>query len=544
VHWQILDVPQDPKTHNLAVRLNALASLYYFSKIVLKRHRLSNFLHRDIASSLETENLHLMLEMPRDSMKSTLVTESLSMWWALPFAETDEAAMRELGYDDAWIRWMKHVHNPNTRTLIISENESNAIRFGRRIDTHYESNDVFRAVFPEILPNARCTWNDKSKTHKRTFSGQGEGTYDFLGVGGAVQSRHYDRIIEDDLVGREAKNSELVMGDTIEYHRLLSGVFDSAASHKTQLGEEVVVGNRWAYYDMNGWIREHEPEFAIETHSARGGCCDKHPNGIAIFPEELSLEKLAKIEARLSIEDFSHQYLNLAVLPGEQPFRPEWLKFYELYEGQRNGVSSAFLRHEVEGGKTAGDIPVSLLNRRLICDPNHAEEKGRAHHALVVVGHDAETDKQYLLDSWAKSSSYDELVIQIYKFAKRWRLQEFFLEKVAAQQLLRYPLEYRSKIEDYKLIIRYLDASRASNAKDDRIRAMEPNFRNGKFYCRRDQVGFIEEYKTYPSCRTKDILDALAYANSTFDNVRYRDAINAVATWNTRRKQAMAEVRS
>ena len=539
MQWKPLAVPEgNSEKHTFAVRLNALGSLYFFSKQVLKRHRLSNNLHRMVASSLETSNLHLMLEMPRDSMKSTLVTESLSMWWALPFGETDEAAMRELGYDDSWVEWMRHVHNPNTRTLIVSENESNAIRFGRRIDTHYESNDVFRVVFPEIIPNARCTWNDKSKTHKRTFSGQGEGTYDFLGVGGAVQSRHYDRIIEDDLVGREAKNSEIVMQDTIEYHRLLSGVFDSAASDKTQLGEEVIVGNRWSYYDMNGWIREHEPEFRVETHGALGGCCPAHPAGEAIFPEELSKEKLKKIEARLSLEDYSHQYLNFAVLPGEIPFRPEWLRMYELYQTPER---TAGIKHSTYGGIVRGNIPVRFLQKVMICDPNHAENEGRANHAIVVVGYDGDTQRKYLLDYWAEAKSYDDLVANMYKLAKRWKVRTVHIEKIAAQQLLRYPIEARKKVEAYDLNIEYIVAPRSANAKTERIMALEPEFRNERFWTRYDQEKFEYEFKHYPACRTKDILDTIAYANIVLAPVEYRAAIGAVSQWNRRQKSRLQE---
>jgi intein/homing endonuclease len=466
---------------------------------------------------------------------TTLVTESLSMWWALPFNQRDEIAMCELGYDDDWIRWMKIAHNPDTRTLIVSENEGNAIRFGKRIDSHYQSGDFFRKLFPEILPNASCTWNDKSKVHKRTASGIGEGTFDFLGVGGAVQSRHYDRIIEDDLVGRDAKNSELVMNDTIEYHRLLSGVFDTAA-HAKELGDEVIVGNRWSFYDLNGWIRQNDVkhQYKIETHSAEGGCCEDHPPGTPIY---FTTELLEEVKARNTWEDYAHQYLNLAVLPEECPFRPEWLRYYELYE---TTDKRAAIRHEVKDGITYGDIPVGLLSRKMIVDLNHSEEKGRAHHGIVVVGFDSETDRQYLLDVWARATSYDELVVNIYKLAKRWRLQDFYVEKIAAQQLLRFPVEYRSRVEDYRLTMREIVAPRARNAKDDRIRAMEPNFRQSKFWCRRDQSQFLEEYKTYPSCRTKDVLDCLGYANSMFDNVRYKDVVLAVNKWNRRLREASA----
>lgn len=540
MQWEILDVPEEPELHQSALRLNALGSLFYFSKVILGRDRLSEKLHWPIARTLESEHLHLVLEIPRDHLKSTLVTESLSMWWSLPYDERDEAMMRELGYDDSWVSWMKRAHNPNTRTLIVSENESNAIRFGQRINSHYENNTLFRGLFPEILPDTSSTWNDKTKTHKRTTQGIGEGTYDFLGVGGAVQSRHYERVIQDDLVGRDAKNSETIMRSTIEYHQLLGGVFDTETG-ATELGDEVIVGNRWCFYDLNGWIRENNSKrkipWKIETHSAEGGCCDAHPSNQPIY---FTMEVLEEIKSRYSWTDYAHQFLNLAVLPQECPFLPEWLRYYQLYE--KNG--SAYIRHEAQSGETFGDIPVGILDRKMIVDPNHSEEQGRAHHSILVLGYDADTDRQYILDSWARSTSYDELVANIYKLAKRWRLQRFHLEKIAAQQLLRYPIEYRSKVEDYTLRVDELPAGRGKNAKDDRIRALEPFFRNGKMYCRRDQLQFIEEYKSYPSCRTKDVLDCLGYAQVILSPIRHKDVQNSVSEYNKRKKAALTNASS
>lgn len=538
MEWTLLDVPEDSSLHATALRLNALGSLFYFSKIILGRNRLSEKLHLPIARHLEADHLHLVLEVPRDHLKSTLVTESLSMWWALPFTERDEIQMRELGYDDAWIRWMKQAHDVNTRTLIVSEVESNAFRFGRRIESHYMNNGLFRMLFPEILPDEKCTWSEKSKEQKRSARGIGEGTFDFLGVGGAVQSRHYERIIQDDLFGRDAKNSEAIRNDTIEYHQLLRGVFDTSVEAK-ELGDEVVVGNRWCFYDLNGWIREnqgkHKSPWKIITHSAEGGCCPDHPPGIPIY---FTMEVLEEIKATWTWEDYAHQYLNLAVLPGECPFEASWLKNYELYES-RDG--RAMIRHSVAEGQTIGDIPVGLLQRIMICDPNHAEEKGRAHHGLIVLGLDGETNRRYLLDTWAKSTSYDELVAQMYKFAKRWRLPDVHIEKIAAQNLLRYPISMRAKVEDYKLNVREIQASRAANAKDDGIRAMEPDFRNGRVWCRQDQTQFIEEFRAYPNARTRDLLDCLRLANQVLGPIRFKDVVDAVKAYNNKKKQALAQ---
>jgi hypothetical protein len=118
-----------------------------------------------------------------------------------------------------------------------------------------------------------------------------------------------------------------------------------------------------------------------------------------------------------------------------------------------------------------------------------------------------------------------------------------YLEKIAAQQLLRYPLEYHGKMTGKSLAIQYIQAPRGANAKDERIRALEPVFRNFKFWSRKDQTQFDNEYRTYPSSRTIDILDTLGYANSMFDNIRYSDAVGIVANWNSRRKAALAEAR-
>jgi len=77
-------------------------SLFFFAHFTLKKDRLAK-LHKQMCVSLETEDLHLVLEMPMGTFKTTVGTEALSMWWALPFTLRDEHLMRELGYGDEWI---------------------------------------------------------------------------------------------------------------------------------------------------------------------------------------------------------------------------------------------------------------------------------------------------------------------------------------------------------------------------------------------------------------------------------------------------------
>jgi hypothetical protein len=521
--WELLPVPDDSSA-SLILRLNALGSLYFFEKFVLQKSRLAEHLHRPICDTLERQNVNFLLEMPRDHFKSTVVTEGLPIWWSLPFDERDEAAMRELGYGDEWIRWMRWAHNPGIRVLIVSETGPNAIRFGRRVDKHFESNARFRELFPEILPTEKSVWNTESKSVSHSaFHANGEGTFDYIGVGGALQSRHYERVIEDDLVGKEALKSEIVMQDTIDYHKLMEGAFDGP--DRTQ----IVVGNRWNPFDLNGWIRDNDPGFIIESHSALGGCCDLHPPGTPIFPEEFSVERLERIRRIQGPYLFSHQYLNQPVMEDEVVFQKDWLRFYMPRQESNSG--RLLLTHEVREGVTMKDVPASWLHRTMILDPNHAGAEGRARHAIVVVGLNPDTDCLYLLDLWAHSMSYDDLMANVYHMAEKWKMNEFWLETVAAQRYLKYHIEYRNKIEKRQLRVRELKSERSKNAKWIRIDALAPVFEQGKFYVRRDQSAFLDEFYRYSHSTRHpvDILDALGYALQTVEPIRVRDLLKKKA---------------
>lgn len=586
-NWQLLDIP-DPHEKDkylLVVRLNALGSLYFFEKYVLQRTRLSEGFHKSILDRLQADHLRYLLEAPRDHYKTVMVTEGRTIWRSLPFNARDEAAMRELGYDDAWIAWMKRVHNPSRRTLIVSEVLSNAIKLGVRFDWHYNENMIFRAVFPEIIPTSKETWTNESKQQRCAGRGpNGEGTYDFIGVGGALQSRHYTDVVEDDVVGKEALESEIVMEKTIDYHKLLIGAFESFAT-----GTWTVVNNRWAPNDLSGWIRENQSDFIIESHGALGGCdpkycVDNHPNGQPIFPEEFDIATLEEIRVIQGPYIFSHQYLNLPVAPEDCIFKPEWLRYYDtelirtvaapvtqsqvivdepmpggfgmeskpLNEVKRKDWRNLFgqaptkllshfyvwLKHQQKVGETAlRNVAPRELIRTMIVDPNHAGLAGRARHAIVVTGLDPVGSNIYLLDVWAESNSYDALMTNVYRMASMWELNEFWLETVAAQKYLKYHIEYRNKVEKRRLKVLSLKSDTGANAKRTRIESLEPLFRTGKIWVRHDQSAFINEYMAYPGGLTVDILDCLGYGTQTW-NANYAKQINKIVDQHRNRWKA------
>jgi len=528
--------------------LNSQGSMFYHATVLLGKHKFqknpiqSQNLHYQMCRVAEKDGLKEVIEIPRDHFKSTVYSEVFPSWRALPFTDEDEGYMRGLGYGDRWIQWMRYAHNQDIRILLVSEVIKNAMKLGVRLQSHYNENALFRYIYPEILPDSSCTQNNESFHQMRTKLGkiQGEGTFDFIGVGGALQSRHYDLVVQDDLVGREAYESESTMQKTIEYHQLLVGAFDAAIDDGGRDNDEIIVGNRWSYNDLNSYVRSNEQYFNFTTHSALGGCCSLHPFGTPIFPEAFNLEKLARYKKRLGSYLFSCQYLNVPINPAEVKFDKKDLRYYSFVKdpdfsytdtapmttrGQVRTRHKVVIHHKVHEGDIEPDIAPRNLKRYMIVDPNHSGNEGRCRHAITITGVAENPRRVYLLDVWAKSCGTDEFIdTMLYLAVEVWKLDCIYMETIAAQKYLKYHLEYKIKEEKKRdsrygnLVIKELNTPKTKNAKKMRIDGLGPIFQRGEFWL--NSVGmeeFHEEFETYPSGKLVDVLDTLGYGPQVWD---------------------------
>ena len=501
-----------------AMRLNSLGSLYFFIKITLRRRRLTEALHKPLCQSLERRHIKDVYEIPRDHFKSTICGEGLPMWRVLFCSDEDLREFQRLGYPPEFIRWQQEIHRPEARNLLVSENITNAGKLGRKIDFHYESNQVYRNIFPELIPTSSEIWSNISKCHRlptqcKSLGGHGEGTFDFLGVGGALQSRHYNGlVVQDDLVGRKAIESPSIMDKAIECHQLMVGAFENEDALEDN--DELVVGNRWGYYDLNSWIRENAPWFSFQTHSAMGGCCSAHPIDTPIFPEEFSAEKLARWRERLGAYQFSCQFLNNPASPENAAFKESDLRHFSIFKGEND---EEIIRHEVVDGVIVKDIKVSHLSVCMVTDPNHSGAEGRCRHAINVVGLSSD-GRYYLLDCWAEACESDKYIAKLYEIAAKWNMRKLGIETVAAQKYLAYHINYRNRLENRNLRLIELKGEvdapdgTITRKKEWRIRnVLSPIFESNKFYTQRRFQDFKGEYTSFPRGRFVDLLDALAY---------------------------------
>lgn len=530
--WAMIDLREVPERHRKACfRLNSLGSNFYFGRGVLNYRGFSPNLHLHMARSVERDKIKSVKEYPRGTFKTSLFSITTPIWWALPFSENDEGLMRGLGYGDEWIRWMKRAHDQNTSTLILSETDDNAEKIGKEISLHYRENEVFRDIFSEILPDKSATWNMSSMMHRRTAVGR-EGTYELAGVGKTLQSRHYHRIISDDLWGEDALYSPTEAERTISFHQKIPGLYRPDQVRPDHIGDHLVVGNRWGVNDLNGWIKKNQPSYDFETHAIDGGCCPDHPKGEMILPEFFSPAKIQELRESFGPTGFAAQYLNNPLDESNRIFRDEWLQHYSLSNvlhpfGARESDGSIKLltaiQHDTFDGTTEKDVYLSQLQRFIILDPAHTEDakRGRARHAIQTIGYlPGKKPRFYILNSWAKHCSYSEMIDTVFTRARAWKVPMVWVEVLAGQDGWMYLLRernnnYQSRGLASPLRIEPLKKDRSPDAKRRRIHATEPLFADHRVWVNRMDSGYTDfrlEYDAYESNATIDLLDTFGYA--------------------------------
>lgn len=543
-------------------RANSLMDMYFFGTTILGKNRLSRNpdrtrnLHYVMCLAVMKDGLKEGIEIPRDHFKTTIYVEIFGIWRALPFGPREEDFFSNIGYTDLYIEWMRRTHSQDVRILFVSETIKNAVKLGTRISNHYENNPLFRELFFDILPTERDTWTADSLHQRRTPAGrgQGEGTFDFIGVGAALQSRHYNICVQDDLVGREARKSAIVMADTIDYHKVLVGATDNDPENPGRDFDEIVVGNRWSYDDLNSHIRREEPYYSWTTHSALGGCCSLHPFGETIFPEAFTLQKLLRWKNRLGSYHFSCQFLNFPIDPAKKKFNLGDFRYYSFEKMDSatlavprdtpwNKVTDIStpqqwrwtIRHHVAEGDVERDVYPKYLDRYLITDPRHSSEAEaselgtgtRCRHAIVVVGLSSSPRRIYLLDQWAESCSTGRYIGKLLHYALKWKTYRIHCEAVAAQKFLIYHFNYfvsqekkrHPELEGINMVP--LKSSQSPNAKFERIDNVIPMAERHEIWIDSNNCSeFRDEAEKYGQTRTTvDLLDCFGYVAQIAPNV-------------------------
>lgn len=496
------------------MRVRSLYSPYYFIKVLLQYRALTKDLHyvelERFVDAYAAGHTLQWIRWPRGFFKTTCFTIGTAIWLVLPFEDEDtNYALDVLKLDDD--RWFQRLqlHDQNLRQLLAFETIDNAKKKIGEIKWHFEANELFRVTFPEIAytgSSAERPWNNQCLRIRRAETGSRheEGTFEAIGVGGALQSRHYDLAWEDDLVGKDALESETVMYKTIRWHQLLHGAFVNA-------GKQVrfCVGNSWAYNDLFSHVQRNEPEFLIHTV-----CCTntdefgvEHP----VFPvdgegnERYTLRKLNLIREKMSKHDFYAQYYNRPIPEGETEVSLDKIHLYTVKEDGLMVCSCG-----------AQWYP-SQCRRYMHYDPYNA--KGITSHscpAIVVVG--TSPDKHvFVLAYYYLKTDYNTVFSKIFSMNDAWLPDVFTYEDVGNQNMaefhIRNQMQQPAWKEKHKPFHRITAVKTGGTSHENRIRhRLFPYVEAGQLALRDVHTYLLNMFETFPNKMPDhdyDLLDAL-----------------------------------
>ena len=147
-----------------------------------------------------------LIELPRGFLKTTIASEYFPMWLA--------------------------INNPSIRILIVQNTFDNAAKRVHTIRSIFEKHELFRALYPELIPdfNSKSVrWSDECAEINRptTFP---EGTFEAAGIGTKITARHYDCLCKGSYVYtsnglvpiEDVKKSMRVLTDDCSYTEVVA----------------------------------------------------------------------------------------------------------------------------------------------------------------------------------------------------------------------------------------------------------------------------------------------------------------------------------
>jgi hypothetical protein len=450
-------------------------SLYYLCKEVLGYKDLVPYIHGDFCSFL-TEPVYgrfRQATMPRSWIKTWTGTIGGAIWLTLP----DEEGLYKSIYP---------YKGPNVRILVASNVIDNAAKMVYKIKQEWMNNERLKAAFPELIPDFNKTrWSDHVAEIKRDIKAT-EGTYTAVGVGGSVISQHFDHIIEDDLIyarkddftGQELMPSQEDIDNAIGWHKLAYSLLVNPKSACIWN-----LGTRWAPKDLIDYIRRYEKHYKCFEVCAEDG--EGNPVWIERYPEEV----LSQIRATQGNRMYETQYLN----------RPRAVE------------DIVFKKEDVHIHESRDEFPRGMKYVTIVDLAGWGDSKGTARNVILTGARD---EKNHLWIARLDVGRYTPTeVIHKYKEHARQFNSKIYIEEIQYQRAIsHFSREEMERTGEWFQQER-LPYDGRKDAKNLRIRGLEPVISNGALHILHSMQTLLEELEFYPYSKTVDILDCMGYLN-------------------------------
>jgi hypothetical protein len=421
-----------------------------------------------------------LIELPRGFLKTTISSVYYPIWCA--------------------------INDPNQRILITQNTFDNAAKRVREIRSIFEKHELFRALYPEIIPNFNSKsvrWSDECAEVNRPTVFP-EGTFEAAGIGTKLTSRHYTKIIEDDLVTAEtsdyseeeiAPNMEDV-AKAIGWHKMATNL---SIDYKTF--ERVHIGTRWFQDDIINYILTKEPGYARYKMTVIDD------EGNPIYPERFPQSVLDSKKEEMGTYMYATQMMLDPTPLEKMVFKPQWVRYFNTAPVTKN---------------------------ILAIDPAIGETKRHCDSAIIVGG-GADNGLIYFHEAISGQYNPTELVKLTFALVRKYEIKKVIIETIAYQEALAQAIELERDRKDddgikvnedvHFSVVREVPGGK--DTKDARIQSMIPYFEYGKILFTKDMKMLEKQLREYPYGKKRDLIDVAAYVvrNMGFSHIREKEPV-------------------
>lgn len=382
---------------------------------------------------------------------------------------------------------LNSLRSRDERILILGKTLPQARGILREVRFQLEKNELVN-IFGSFFDKGEER-TEKSQTEV-FFSGRkeifSEPNVSALGIGGSVISRHFSKILGDDLV--DSSNSSGKNADLL-YQWLKEEVMPMLLPN----GELHLIGSSWAekdtYHRLMRETQEGKSDFKYMVYSA----FDK--DGESIWPEWISKKDLEKIELRMGTPFFKAQFLNdVSMLESKRKL------FFEV---------DVQVRHRAEVLRRAERLIIGI-------DPSTGE--GNNWTGIVVIAkvkEDTSWPRFWIVDQYKEKFGSTETKKLVKALIKKYSNVEILVvEAIGFQKDLANELSAELPVE-----MRFPVGSKQS-----RISRAGNIFQQGAVGCCEECLELMKDFWDYPDGDSVDLIDAFDDAWSyLFDEEREGD---------------------
>lgn len=454
------------------------AGLYYFSKVIMGYKDMTDDLHYEMCCMAQSGNLKEGYLVPRGHLKSTILTKACSL------------------YDI--------IQNPEERILIVGESDTVGAKNLRDIKWHLENNQILRWLYPHVIPpdfnNTKWTDTEILLPRKGTYD---ESTITTCGIGAKLTGFHFTKIYYDDPYGEKASQSTAEAERVREWVQYAPGLLVNP-----ETSVERWTGTRWKHGDgdIYGWVMANMPYVVWYRRSAI-------ENGVPIWPERFTINRLKEIESREGKYKYACQYMNDPTPPEGSDFLPEWIKYYHVREDDTGRMTI------VVPEDNSPEVFVGNLYRSSFYDPSSGGASATAENAVNVLGTAAD-GRHFVLDNWARNCGYPDAIEKWHQLKDQFITRDDTFEEVGAQRSVGDIVRMRRMMP---ICVACKKTHRLMNPKpwrppgggrlnkEDRIRLyLQDPMQRGLLYLRRGQEALRNQIVSFPHLTLFDRIDALA----------------------------------